>query len=558
LSDAHPAQDAGLVYPTWGQTSQRPINQVLSLHATKGPQGELDSTAGWLWVTLVLVTLWRVWAAWMLPVTQDEAYYFDWARSLAWGYFDHPPAVALFGIGTRLDPTSAFAGRLGTILAATLSLVVLVRLYRACNLRGNALVVAVVVACATLPGLASGVLATPDTALGLAWVLALHEGLAALRGERWRWLSAGIATGLGLLGKYTMALIGPVFLWTILWVDPKALRTPWPYLGGLLALLVFGPNLLWNAQNDWLTIRFQFGHGFSTETSTLVTNSLPVPIGDHKVATALSSEQRSVAEGLGSLLEFLGTQIALWGLLALPVVSSLFRRHGAEPRWGLTAFDPAAKALLVAGSLFPLAFFALVATFSEVEPNWPVMYLPAAAPLVALAVGRLRRWVIATAGGNLLLVSLYVLHGSTGILSLPDSYNRILRETHGYSELAQSVETLPGPLFSDRYQIVAMTRFYTPHRQITQWPGISRPSEYLRDTIAPTVTRERIEQAGDFWYLGRRVLPMEIPGFTLRSQNSLYYCMKDGLAEVPTDGPRPCSEPLHHWWLSAYTRDDAR
>jgi len=555
LSDARPAQEARLVYPAWGQTSQGPIDQVLFLHATKGLQGRLDAVAGWLWATLVLVTLWRVWAAWMLPVTQDEAYYFDWARSLAWGYFDHPPAVALFGIGTRLAPTSAFAGRLGTILAATLSLVVLVRLYRACNLRGSELVVAVVVACATLPGLASGVLATPDTALGLAWVLALNEGLAALRGERWRWLSAGIAAGLGLLGKYTMVLIGPVFLWAILWADPKALRTPWPYLGGLLALLVFSPNLLWNAHNDWLTIRFQFGHGFSTETGTLVANSLPVPTGDHKVAAALTSGQHSVAEGLGSLLDFFGVQIALWGLLALPVVASLLRRRGAKPKQELTVFDPAARALLIAGSLFPFAFFALVATFSEVEPNWPVMYLPAAAPLVALAAARLRKWVMAAAGGNLLLAGLYVLHGSTGVLPLPDGYNRILRETHGYSELAQSVATLPGPLFSDRYQLVAMTRFYTPPRQITQWPGIARPSEYLRDTIAPAVTQEQIEQAGGFRYLGRRVLPMEIPGFSLHSQNSLYYCMSDGLVEVPMGAPRPCPEPLHRWQLSAYTMD---
>jgi len=524
----------------------------------EGPKGKLDSTAGWLWATLVLVTLWRVWAAWILPVTQDEAYYFDWVRSLAWGYFDHPPAVVLLGIGARLAPASAFAGRLGTILAATLSLIVLVRFYRACNLRGNELVVAVVVAGVTLPGLASGVLTTPDTALGLAWVLALHEGLVALRGEPRRWLSAGIAAGLGLLGKYTMVLIGPVFLWAILWADPKALRRPWPYLGALSALLVFGPNLLWNAQNDWLTIRFQFGHGFSTETGTLITNSLSIPVTDQPGTAVLATEQGAVAEGLGGLSDFLGIQIALWGLPVLPVVAGLLRGRGAGPRRGLKVFDPAAKALLIAGSLFPLAFFALVATFSEVEPNWPVIYLSAATPLVALAAGGLWMWVMAAAGGNLLLVGLYVLHGATGVLPLPDGYNRILRETHGYSELAQRLATLPGPLFSDRYQIVAMTRFYAPHRQITQWPDLARPSEYLRGVIAPPVTRERIAQAGGFRYLGRRVPPMEIPGFSPRSQSSLFYCMNEGLVEVSQGAARPCPDPLHRWQLFAYTVDGTR
>jgi len=37
-------------------------------------------------------------------------------------------------------------------------------------------VITLLIAGATLPGLASGVLATPDTALALAWSLALHEG----------------------------------------------------------------------------------------------------------------------------------------------------------------------------------------------------------------------------------------------------------------------------------------------------------------------------------------------------------------------------------------------
>lgn len=524
----------------------------------EGPQGKLDSVAVWLWVALVLVTLWRVWAAWILPVTQDEAYYFDWAHSLAWGYFDHPPVVALLGIGSRLIPVSAFAGRLGAILAATLSLVVLVRFYRACYLRGNELVIAMLIAGTTLPGLASGVLATPDTALGLAWILALHEGLAALRGKRRRWLSAGIATGFGLLSKYTMVLISLVFLWAILWADLKALRTPWPYLGGLLALLVFGPNLLWNAQNDWLTIRFQFGHGFSTETGALVTNSLPVPTGNHQVVTTQLSEQRSVAEGLSSLSGFFGTQIALWGLLALPMVAGLFCRRGAGSKQVVAVLDPAARALLITGSVFPLAFFALVAIFSEVEPNWPVMYLSAVAPLAAFATVRLQMWVMAAAGGNLLLVGLYVLHGSTGILPLSNVYNRILRETNGYSELVQSLTTLPGPLFSDRYQLVAMTRFYAPHQQITQWPGISRPSEYLRGLIAPIITREQIKLAGGFRYLGHRVPPMELPGFSLHSQSSLYYCMKGGLLKVPTDAPWPCPEPLHHWQLFTYTMDSAQ
>ena len=78
---------------------------------------------------ILAMTLWHLGAAALLPVTQDEAYYFDWARSLSWGYFDHPPGVAAVGLGTRLAAGSALAGRLGGLLAGTLTLVLLARLY---------------------------------------------------------------------------------------------------------------------------------------------------------------------------------------------------------------------------------------------------------------------------------------------------------------------------------------------------------------------------------------------------------------------------------------------
>ena len=42
---------------------------------------------------------------------EDEAYYWVWSRELAWGYFDHPPMVALWAaIGSTL-----FSGELGIV-----------------------------------------------------------------------------------------------------------------------------------------------------------------------------------------------------------------------------------------------------------------------------------------------------------------------------------------------------------------------------------------------------------------------------------------------------------
>jgi dolichol-phosphate mannosyltransferase len=47
----------------------------------------------------------------------DEAYYWQWSRQLAWGYYDHPPMVAwLIALGTQLAGHNPFGVRLATVL----------------------------------------------------------------------------------------------------------------------------------------------------------------------------------------------------------------------------------------------------------------------------------------------------------------------------------------------------------------------------------------------------------------------------------------------------------
>jgi len=503
---------------------------------------------------IALIALWRIALAWLLPVTQDEAYYFDWARSLAWGYFDHPPGVALLGIGVELAPASALAGRLGTLIAATLTLVILARLYWRSGLRDrDDLLLALMIAFATLPGIASGLITTPDTVLGLTWALALHEAQAALTQDRRRWLSAGLAVGVGLLGKYTMALIGPVLLWAILRRDPRALASPWPWLGGLLALAVFLPHLLWNAQNDWLSLRFQFGHGFATETGELLRPSLPPPLTGEWVPMPGPSEPVGLIERATEVLAFLGTQAALWGLLALPLLAALLPRRTRAPLGDASGgtMEPSSRTLLATAALFPLVFFAPLASFSEVEANWPAMYLIAAAPFAAVALRRLRRWAYVAAAGNLLLASLYAFHAATAALPLPDGQQRVLRETHGFAELAAEAARLPGPVFADRYQTVAMLRFYQPQIRATQWPGIRRPSEYLRGVIAPEIPIEKLREGGGFWLITVEAEAPELPGFRADPPRVLLDCAGQRLHRASA-GPSPCDKPLHTWRLFRY------
>src|SRR5664279_2164938 len=44
---------------------------------------------------LVLWGILNLLQAWLTPLNDDEAYYWMYSKYLAWGYFDHPPMIAL-------------------------------------------------------------------------------------------------------------------------------------------------------------------------------------------------------------------------------------------------------------------------------------------------------------------------------------------------------------------------------------------------------------------------------------------------------------------------------
>src|SRR5690242_11443791 len=101
-------------------------HEHMASSATSPPRRLIADGAGprprsrWTVLVGVLVAgaLLRLVFAALIPLFPDEAYYWEWSRHLAPGYFDHPPAIpllirggtALFGVtslGVRLLPVLA-------------------------------------------------------------------------------------------------------------------------------------------------------------------------------------------------------------------------------------------------------------------------------------------------------------------------------------------------------------------------------------------------------------------------------------------------------------------
>ncbi len=499
------------------------------------------------------LVLLRLFSAALVPITEDEAYYIHWGKALDFGYFDHPPFVAWLGATGRLVPESPFWARLGTMIVAALAFPFLVGLFRRAGIEGGKpFTAALLLSNFNVLGLLFGGLVMPDVMLVTAWCAALHESAAALDGKPRRWLTAGAAVGLGLLSKYIMVLIGPVLLWGILRGRPSSLRSPWPWLGGLVALLVFSPHLVWNARNEWVPIRFQMYHGTKNTTSmkVAVNSVLPPPLPQE---VAPPPEKSPVLEVVRRTSEYAGGLIVVWGALFVPVVLFVYdgilrKRPPNDP------IKPHLRPLLRASAWVPILFFALWSPFTSIEANWPAVYVIGASALLAWYSATHLRIVWACSTINTLLIVLLVLYAHDPRLATrPD---RVLKETVGHRELADFAAGLEGPILAARHQTIALMSFYRPDLVLVQWPGITANSEYVRRKEWNPWTIESLRAAGGFWLINEvRTLPLW-PGFEITEVRQATACIGQGLVLTEGTGTHdaPCpGRAIHSWYIIRYT-----
>ncbi|HLA25358.1 MAG TPA: glycosyltransferase family 39 protein, partial [bacterium] len=218
-----------------------------------------------LWIVVGAVLL-RAAAAAVAPLIDDEAYYWLWAQRLDWGYLDHPPLIAWLIALTTGTGDGSFLIRLSPLVLGVLTTYTLFLLGR--ELFGARAGMIAAVLFQVVPVLAgAGLLATPDAPLLLCWVAALRFAWQALQGRPGRWLAAGAVVGVGLLSKVPMVLL-PVGLVLYVAVRPARLLREWQlYAAAALAVAIFSPVLIWNAQHGWAGVDYILSGRLSTESS---------------------------------------------------------------------------------------------------------------------------------------------------------------------------------------------------------------------------------------------------------------------------------------------------
>jgi 4-amino-4-deoxy-L-arabinose transferase-like glycosyltransferase len=449
------------------------------------------------WLLLTVVTAIRLLLAGKFGLGVDESHYLIYSRHLAWGYFDHPPMVAFLAALTSRLGDSVFLVRLGPIICSVISLVLLrylaLALYRDERVGFWATVLLHLMPYQHL--LLVGLL--PDATLNIFWCATLLALWHAMKSEKWPlWILTGLLFGGALLSKYHAVLLVLCLLGYFITSTQHRfwLKRAQPYVAALIGLIVFVPNILWNARHGWISYSYQLGQGSG--------------------------------DGLdpGKLLTAIGGQLAAWSPIIFGLLIAVFIAIIRQPKIS------AADRFAVWTSIPIFVFFCLTGLTSRILPHWTSVgwwtgSLAAMAVIVQKTPGqtpaarRWRRWSAAAAVTGfgmtcLLYVVLFlpvvrpVYNWARDVsLSLNQTFPAvkpldpfetgfdISNELFGWPEIARQVETIRAQMPRPATTFVFGHRFYST----------SQLSVYLQPSTVATVLHHSYNQYRLWFAAGEHV-----------------------------------------------------
>ncbi len=183
---------------------------------------------------------------------EDEAYYWVWSKNMAWGYFDHPPLVAVWvKIGTLL-----FDNELGIRFFSAVSFSVM--LYLIWQLiehpKKNKFVWLYFLLVISLAFLnVFGFITTPDTPLMLFIALFLFGFQRFLQFESW---SSVFYLAIAMAGMMYSKYHGVLVIFFVVLSNLSILKKTKFWASAFIALLLFVPHLYWQYVNDFPSFRY--------------------------------------------------------------------------------------------------------------------------------------------------------------------------------------------------------------------------------------------------------------------------------------------------------------
>jgi 4-amino-4-deoxy-L-arabinose transferase-like glycosyltransferase len=360
---------------------------------------------------------------------RDELYYAQAGHHLAFGYVDQPPLTPLTARLADLLPGGLLPLRIVAIAAQIGCVLLVAALAR--ELGGARRAQTIAAACVVASPVAVGASLLLGTTV-LDQLLVSATIVLIVRALRTRqltaWIAAGVVAGVALENKQTVVVLIAGMLLGLLLTRRDALRDPGPWVAGTIALVLWLPNLLWNALNGWPSI---------------------------DMARVLADKQG------GPLVSFAQLPLAIVAVTGLLIVVWF-----VGLRWFLRDPEGGPHCWLVVLGAFALVTFA--ASGGKLYYAAPALFPAFAAGGVAI---ERRPWARGWFGSPALAVLVVVSWVSVTLLMLPflPATNALVdeqRETYGWPQLARQAadvaKTLPPEtvVFTSNYgEAGAIARF---------------------------------------------------------------------------------------------------
>jgi len=367
-----------------------------------------------------------------LPLSYDEAYYWDWSRFLDFGYYSKPPMIAwIIRLGTEILGNTEFAVRFPALIFITLTLFFsYLLIYKYFN-EFNALLLLLTLS--FIPILtAYSFIMTIDPPLLFFWILSLFFFIKYLENPNYKnALFTGIFIGFGLLTKQTMFSFLVLSALYLLIRKSTLFFKKETFLLFLIALLIYSPNFYWNYTHQFLLIKHTEEH-FSRKTLSIY-----------------------------SFLKFLVDSIGVYTPLFLfflytgkVYTKNFFRKESPESLKFLYFLS------------FPVILgFILLSFFIKLNVNWILPFSLTGFLFFFAYVSFSKRWKILIFSNLILSLILSIMVYLFGYFpdKFPEPFQVLLEKFRGWRILAERVEKYYNgdlALVADRRDIAAVLSFY--------------------------------------------------------------------------------------------------
>jgi Dolichyl-phosphate-mannose-protein mannosyltransferase len=205
----------------------------------------------------------------------DELYYLASGRHPAFGYVDFPPIVPLVGrLETAVLGVTPWTLRLLPALLGGVSIILCGAYVR--KLGGSLGLQALALLAGITEPLILGTWLFQTVIFDqVAWMLSIYWFLSIVIDRKPRmWMLLGITLGIGLEIKYLiLPLILGIGIATLLTPSLRQdLRTKYPWIGGVLMLVIWAPNVVWQIANGFPTVAYISNHQGAIQSGGGVVN----------------------------------------------------------------------------------------------------------------------------------------------------------------------------------------------------------------------------------------------------------------------------------------------